>query len=85
MRKAFKFSADCKKTSKGSRSKNKVEKNGEKNGFVLEMPFRKNSSEKTMNSQFLRQVFSNQEFLVDYEQFLGIIYSINVEHLPAIV
>ena len=24
-----------------------------------------------MNSQFLKQVFSNSDFLIDYEQFLG--------------
>jgi hypothetical protein len=35
------------------------------------MPFRKNSSEKTMNSQFLKQVFSNSEFLSGYTKFIG--------------
>ena len=70
MRKAFKFSSDCKKSSKNSRAKKNSEKSAEKISS-MEMPFRKNSSEKTMNSQFLRQVFSNEEFLIDYEQFLG--------------
>jgi hypothetical protein len=35
------------------------------------MPFRKNSTEKTMNSQFLKQVFSKATFVQEYEKFLS--------------
>lgn len=53
MRKAFKFISDLQKPSKKiSNIKN------QKPLPYLEMPFRKNSSEKTMNTQYLKQVFS---------------------------
>lgn len=35
------------------------------------MPFRKNSGEKTMNANFLKQIFSNERFLEGYNEFLG--------------
>lgn len=35
------------------------------------MPFRKNSIEKTMNANFLKQVFSNAQFVEGYHEFLG--------------
>lgn len=48
------------------------------------MPFRKNSSEKTMNSHFLKQVFSNNEFLVGYTEFLST-YKIIKESISDII
>ena len=35
------------------------------------MPFKKNSTAKTMNNQFLSKVFANGAFLSHYHNFLG--------------
>lgn len=35
------------------------------------LPFRKNSKNKTMNSDFLKEIFSSQIFVSYYEQFLS--------------
>lgn len=35
------------------------------------LPFRKNSKNKTMNSDFLKEIFSSQIFVRYYEQFLS--------------
>ena len=35
------------------------------------VPFKKNSEEKTMNTNFLKKVFSSKQFVTDYKQFLG--------------
>lgn len=56
MRKAFKFVSDEQSFSRKKRKSSKEEQEQEHLGF--EMPFRKNSTEKTMNAQFLKQVFS---------------------------
>lgn len=64
MRKAFKYISELRKPSK----KSPLSK--EKALPYIEMPFRKNSSEKTMNSQYLKQIFSQPEFLEGYHKFL---------------
>ena len=35
------------------------------------MPFKRNSKVKTMNSQFLKMIFANKEFIRDYKIYLG--------------
>lgn len=52
MRKAFKFVSDLQKPAKKSKHDKPLPH--------IEMPFRKNSLEKTMNSQYLKQVFGQQ-------------------------
>lgn len=37
----------------------------------ISMPFRKNSQNKTMNIEFLRWIFSNEQFYLDYKLFLS--------------
>lgn len=69
MRKAFKYASENRKNSKTIRSKKAEQIEDKLNCF--EMPFRKNSSEKTMNAQFLKQVFSSPNFTADYQVFLG--------------
>lgn len=66
MRKAFKFIGDAKKQKNGKLKKDKNEKKGNTDS-IFAMPFRKNSSEKTMNSQYLKSVFSNPEFVTYYK------------------
>ena len=42
---------------------------GDHKDFIL--PFRKNSDIKTMNSTFLKKIFSSPTFVADYEIFLS--------------
>ena len=70
MRKAFKFISDSKKI-----KKSRNVRLDESLGFI-EMPFRKNSSQKTMNTQYLKQVFGEPEFLSEYHRFLKTIAAI---------
>jgi hypothetical protein len=44
------------------------------------LPFRKNSKNKTMNNDFLKEIFSSSIFLNYYKEFLGI-YDVYSEHL----
>ena len=78
MRKAFKYVNDAKKSSRASAFPSKKDTDLSEDNFEFELPFkyalpyeRKNSSEKTMNNQFLRQIFSNKEFASQYHNFLG--------------
>lgn len=64
MRKAFKFIEDSTRSSKNSKSKPKYE---EERKETFATPFRKNCSEKTMNSQFLKHTFSSSSFVAKYK------------------
>ena len=72
MRKAFKYVTEKQTVSK----KKKNSQKGVDQVFDFEMPFRKNSTAKTMNAQFLAKVFSNESFVAHYRSFLGNNYPI---------
>ena len=38
---------------------------------AFSVPFKKNSEEKTMNTNFLKKVFSSMTFVSDYKQYLS--------------
>lgn len=58
MRKAFKFIGDSRKDKNGRSKKDRADKKIEAES-LFSLPFKKNSSQKTMNAQYLKQVFSN--------------------------
>ena len=73
MRKAFKFLAEKhRKTLEGKDTSDFLKEyfeHMESESFSI--PFKKNSEEKTMNTNFLKKVFSSLTFLADYKQFLS--------------
>jgi len=71
MRKAFKYIADKMKKNRthnrdiDSCMKMYFSKNHANNNFSI--PFKKNSTEKTMNGSFLKRIFSSETFVEDYK------------------
>ena len=76
MRKSFKFLADKqKKNIDGKDSTDFLREyfdQAETDGLCI--PFKKNSEEKTMNSNFLKKVFTSAKFTSDYKLFLSTLF-----------
>ena len=73
MRKAFKFLVDKYRRSVDAKDTTEFlrEYFDNINNDSFSIPFKKNSEEKTMNTNFLKKVFRNGTFLADYKQFLS--------------
>jgi len=51
-------------------SANNVDPNKEKELLGILMPYNQNSKNRTMNSNFVKEIFSSEPFLQDYQEFL---------------
>jgi len=61
----------CKRYFSSSLKQGKTQAKNDKELLDLIMPFQKNSKNRTMNTNFVLEIFSSEKFCVAYEDFLG--------------